>query len=195
MTGPRRGRCLGDRVADLADGRLDATATERAYAHLASCGRCRVELDAQRQVSADLGATAPLEPSADLLSRLRGIAVPAPSVIPEQPPTGTHPRGGAGVRPSAVTGPSRPSAGRRRRARVALASAAGAAAFALAAVLGSGSVASPGPALTSPSIAPVVDRLTDAHASTADRMPFSGPRVLYAGFRSATPVGPSSSRP
>lgn len=201
MTGPWHGRCLGDRVADLADGRLDAARTERAYAHLASCTRCRVALEAERQARADIATAAPVEPSADLLSRLRSIAVPELTAFPQQPAAGVRPGGGAGVRPGGPACPAGPGATGpgsrrgRRRGRVALASAAGAAALAVAAVMGGGSAALSGPVPSAPSIAPVVDRLTDAHASTADRMPFAGPRVVYAGFSATTPAGSSSTRP
>lgn len=212
MSVPRpHGRCLGDRVADLADGRLDPAAAERAYAHVAACGPCRVALEAQRQSSARLERSAPVEPSADLLGRLRGIAAAAdpgdadlpasdPAAIPAQPAAGVRPRGAAGLRPAATLGSTRPAtvsgSARRRRGRVVLGAAAGAAALAVAAVMGGTSASLSAPVRPTPSIAPVVDALTDAHATTADRMPFSGPRIVTAGFPAASSLeGSPSSTP
>jgi anti-sigma factor RsiW len=197
VSSSRPGRCLGDRIVDLADGRLDPAAAERAYAHVAVCPRCRAALETQREVRARLAQTPPEPAQApdDLIARLRGIpAVPPDATIPAQPAAGHGSAGRAGVRPgvrAVSTGPT--PARRRHRTRIALASAAGAAALAVAAVVGGGSAAVSGPARTTPSIAPVVDRLTDAHESSTDQMPFSGPRIVTAAFDS--PSGSSSPQP
>jgi cytochrome c-type biogenesis protein CcmH/NrfG len=161
--------CLGERVADLADGRLDPAATERALAHVAGCATCRAELDAQRAASAALRSLAPAEPSADLLARLR--ATGAPDTVPAQ--------GRAASRPVLVA-PVPATAVRRPRRRTVVASAASVAVVAALAVVGGSatSVGSP-----SPAIAPVVDRLADAHSSTTtERMPLTGPRVVSVGL-------------
>lgn len=192
MNAPRPGRCLGDKIADLADGRLDPAAAERAYAHVAVCPRCRAALETQRDVRSHLAQSAdPVDGAPDdLMSRLRGIAAPQPSAaIPAQPAAGRTPAGAAGVRPGVAATSTRPVGARRRhRTRIAIASAAGAAALAVVAAVGGGSAAVSGPARTTPSIAPVVDRLTDAHESSTDQMPFSGPRIVTAAF-----TGPSGS--
>ena len=109
------GRCLGDRVADLADGRMPPAEAERAFAHVASCSACRAALDAQRAASSALDAAPAPAPSSDFLARLSAIpaATPAadpltaPAAIPAQPGAGQG--GAAGVRPS---GPAGPAAGR-----------------------------------------------------------------------------------
>jgi hypothetical protein len=166
--------CLGDRVADLADGRLDPAATERALAHVAACPTCRAELDGQRAASAALRSLAPGEPSADLLARLR--ATGAPQTVPMQ--------GGSGTpvpRPVLVSAaPAPASAVRRPRRRTVLASAASVAVVAAVAVVGGSATSAGAP---SPAIAPVVDRLADAHSSTTtERMPLTGPRVVSVGL-------------
>ena len=73
---------------------------------------------------------------------------------------------------------------------MAIASAAGAMALAVAVVVGGTTTAVTSSVPARPSIAPVVDALADAHATSADQMPFSGPRVVTAGFAAST-----SSRP
>ena len=177
-------RCLGARVADLADGRLGPADAERAFAHVAVCATCRAELDAQRAATSRLTSSA-VEPPSDLFQRL--LSVPsadptpaAPVVVPPQGGAGQRPAGPAGVRPSPGARSTRPSV-RSRRGRVALASAAGAAALAVVAVVG-GSSALSGAVVPRPAIAPVVDAFTDEHAATADQLPFSGPRIVTVGF-------------
>lgn len=189
-------RCLGRRIADLADGRLGPAETERAFAHVAVCATCRAALAAQRAVIDRLDTAPPAEPSADLLARLSGIAgtdeVPAPSV-PAQSGAGTRPGGAAGRRPTgSPPGSTRPQP-RRRRRRIAIAGAAGAAAIAVAvAVGGSSSVTSA--VVPRPGIAPVVDTLTDEHAVSADQMPFSGPRIVTVSYADPTTARPQPSR-
>ncbi|MGE0818949.1 MAG: hypothetical protein AB7O74_09785 [Candidatus Nanopelagicales bacterium] len=188
--------CLGDRVADLADGRMAPADAETAYAHVAVCDRCRLALDAERSAAAALASDTP-GPSDDLMARLLGIPAAeaaaarpfAPPVVPTQ--AGVRPSGSAGVRPAAAPGPSRPPRS-RRRVRVAMGSAAGAAALAVAAVVGGAPAAiggaSPSPA---PQFAPVIDALADEHSASTQRMPFSGPLVITAAFDSRS----SSTRP
>ena len=200
MTAGRPGRCLGDRIVDLADDRLDPAAAERAYAHVALCPPCRAALEAQRAVRSTLAESgeAPVEASDDLIARLRAVAAESPAAdvasIPVQPAAGRVPAGAAGVRPGVAATTTRPSGARRRhRSRIALASAAGAAALAVVAAVGGGSAAVSGPSRPAPAIAPVVDRLTVAHETSTDRMPFSGPRIVTAAF--GAPSGSTSSRP
>lgn len=191
LPGRSSGGCLGDRVADLADGRLPAAEAETAFAHVAVCDRCRVALDTARAASAALAEPAPA-PSEDFLARLLGIpAAEAAAARPFVPPVvvpaqaGTRPSGAAGVRPAATPSSSRPAT-RRRRVRVAVGSAAGAAALAVAAVVGGAPAALGGPQAPASQFAPVVDALADEHSASTQRMPFSGPLVITAAFDSGS---------
>jgi hypothetical protein len=189
-------RCLGTRIADLADGRLEPAEAEKAYAHVAVCPACHAALASQRAVRARLLGTAdPVDPPSDLLGRLRGIAEPSAEplpTIPVQGGAGMRPGGAAGLRPAgAAPGPSGPRRG-RRRGRAVVAGAAGAAALALAVVVG-GSSALSGAVVGRPSIAPVVDAFTVEHAVSADQMPLSGPRIVMVGY--SGPSAPQESAP
>jgi len=196
LPGRSGGGCLGDRVADLADGRLPAAEAETAFAHVAVCDRCRVALDTARAASAALAEPAPA-PSEDFLARLLGIPAAeeaaarpfVPPVVPAQ--AGTRPSGSAGVRPAAAVASTRPAT-RRRRVRVAVGSAAGAAALAVAAVVGGAPAALGGPQAPASQFAPVVDALAGEHSASTQRMPFSGPLVITAAFDSGSG---SSARP
>ncbi len=177
-------RCLGPRIAELADGRLGPAEAERAFAHVAVCATCRGALAAQRAVISRLDTAPPAEPSADLLARLSGIAATPLPPIPTQGGAGVRPAGAAGRRPTgSAPGSTHPRP--RRGRRVVIAGAAGAAALAVAVVVG-GSSALTGAVVTRPAIAPVVDTLTDEHAVSADQMPFSGPRIVTVGYSDPT---------
>jgi hypothetical protein len=174
-------RCLGTRIADLADGRLSPAETERAFAHVAVCGTCHDALVAQRAVISRLDTVGPIDPSSDLLSRLSGIAAPGTAAVPAQGGAGVRPGGAAGRRPAgSPAGSTRPPA-RRTRGRLVLAGAASAAALAVAVVVG-GSSALTSAVVPRQAIAPVIDTLTDEHAVSADQMPFSGPRIVTVGY-------------
>ncbi|MFH8629878.1 zf-HC2 domain-containing protein [Streptomyces lydicus] len=64
---------LGDRLAALVDGELGHDARERVLAHLATCGKCKAEADAQRRLKSVFAETAPPGPSAGLLARLQQL--------------------------------------------------------------------------------------------------------------------------
>ncbi|MFI7097904.1 zf-HC2 domain-containing protein [Streptomyces sp. NPDC050161] len=64
---------LGDRLAALVDGELGHDARERVLAHLATCGKCKAEADAQRRLKSVFARTAPPGPSEGLLARLQGL--------------------------------------------------------------------------------------------------------------------------
>jgi hypothetical protein len=185
-------RCLGPRIADLADGRLEPAEAERAFAHVAVCTTCLDALTAQRAVRSRLDTVGQVDPPLDLLGRLRGIAEPSADPVPPIPPqggAGLGPGGAAGRRPAGPSaGSTRPPAQGRRR-RLVAAGAVGAAALALAAVVG-GSSALTSTVVTHPSIAPVVDTFTAEHAVSAGLMPFSGPRIVTVGY-----VGPAAPDP
>jgi len=185
-------RCLGPRIADLADGRLEPAEAERAFAHVAVCTTCRDALTAQRAVRSRLDTVGQVDPPSDLMGRLRGIADPSTAPVapvPSQGGAGLRPGGAAGRRPTAASaGSTRPPAHGRRR-RLVAAGAAGAAALALAVVVG-GSSALTSTIVPRPSIAPVVDTFTAEHAVSADLMPLSGPRIVTVGY-----VGPAAPDP
>ncbi|MET9295447.1 zf-HC2 domain-containing protein [Streptomyces sp. NPDC003077] len=64
---------LGDRLAALVDGELGHDARERVLAHLATCGKCKDEADAQRELKSVFAESAPPGPSEGLLARLQGL--------------------------------------------------------------------------------------------------------------------------
>ncbi|WP_431999581.1 anti-sigma factor family protein [Streptomyces sioyaensis] len=64
---------LGDRLAALVDGELGHDARERVLAHLATCGKCKAEADAQRRLKNVFAQTAPPGPSEGLLARLQQL--------------------------------------------------------------------------------------------------------------------------
>jgi hypothetical protein len=188
-------RCLGPRIADLADGRLGAAETERAFAHVAVCATCRQALNAQRAVRSRLDTVGRVDPPSDLMGRLRGIAEPSADpvpAIPSQGGAGVRPAGAAGRRPSGVAAASSRPPLRGRRGRIVAAGAAGAVAVALAVVVG-GSSALTGAVVPRPSIAPVVDTFAAEHAASADQMPFSGPRLVSVGHPG--PAAPDLAQP
>lgn len=180
------GRCLGDRVADLADGRMTPAEAERAFAHVATCSGCRAALDAHRSASSSLHAAEAPAPSQDFLARLSGLAPAAdPAPVPD-PAAASIPAqtGPGGVRPVGPAG-VRPRASRRPRRRVVVATAAGAAALAIAAAVGGaggglGTVTPP-----RPSFGPVVDTFAVEHSVSVDTMPLSGPRYETTWFGTA----------
>ncbi|MFE2042981.1 anti-sigma factor family protein [Streptomyces sp. NPDC059477] len=64
---------LGDRLAALVDGELGHESRERVLAHVATCARCRAEVDAQRRLKNVFAEAAPPPPSASFLARLQGL--------------------------------------------------------------------------------------------------------------------------
>lgn len=64
---------LGDRLSALVDGELGHDARERVLAHVATCPKCRAEVDAQRRLKNVFAKTAPPAPSESFLARLQGL--------------------------------------------------------------------------------------------------------------------------
>ncbi|MDG9716462.1 anti-sigma factor [Streptomyces sp. DH24] len=64
---------LGDRLAALVDGELGHDARERVLAHVATCPKCKAEVDEQRRLKNVFAETAPPPPSESLLARLQGL--------------------------------------------------------------------------------------------------------------------------
>ncbi|MCB5911896.1 zf-HC2 domain-containing protein [Streptomyces pinistramenti] len=81
---------LGDRLAALVDGELGHDARERVLAHLATCGKCKAEADAQRRLKSVFARTAPPGPSEGFLARLQGLPGG------DQDGQGSRPAGGLG---------------------------------------------------------------------------------------------------
>ncbi|MFV0133797.1 anti-sigma factor family protein [Streptomyces sp. HMX87] len=64
---------LGDRLSALVDGELGHDARERVLAHVATCPKCKAEVDAQRRLKNVFAETAPPAPSESFLARLQGL--------------------------------------------------------------------------------------------------------------------------
>jgi anti-sigma factor RsiW len=180
--------CLGARLAELADGRLDAVAADRALAHVAGCPACQSELAAQRRIHRLLAISPAPEPSESFLARLAAAPTQFAAGDPGRGPS-DRPRGHGGTgRPS----PARP--GRRVR-RVAVATS-GLAAVAVAIAWGGSALAMfsppspPGLSL----VVPAVDRYTTEHAASTDLLPLTTPGssiVLVSYGRAQVPVSPA----
>ena len=69
---------LGCWVSDLADGQLDAAATERALAHVASCARCAADLEAARAAHRALAGARDVAPDPALTERLLALSASIP---------------------------------------------------------------------------------------------------------------------
>lgn len=76
---------LGDRAAALVDNELDHDARDRALAHLAGCDRCRLEVEAARQVKSLLAGLSGAGQPAGLAARLQAIAVDGQGGLPAPP--------------------------------------------------------------------------------------------------------------
>ncbi|MEU6401378.1 zf-HC2 domain-containing protein [Streptomyces sp. NPDC046985] len=64
---------LGDRLSALVDGELGHENRERVLAHVATCVKCKAEVDAQRRLKNVFAETAPPPPSESFLARLQGL--------------------------------------------------------------------------------------------------------------------------
>ncbi|MER6168367.1 anti-sigma factor family protein [Streptomyces violaceorubidus] len=64
---------LGDRLSALVDGELGHDARERVLAHVATCQKCKAEVDAQRRLKNVFAKAAPPAPSESFLARLQGL--------------------------------------------------------------------------------------------------------------------------
>ncbi|KOT29854.1 membrane protein [Streptomyces caelestis] len=82
---------MGDRLSALVDGELGHDARERVLAHVATCAKCRVEVDAQRRLKNVFAQAAPPPPSESFLARLQGL--PAGGDLGD----GGSPLGGGGL--------------------------------------------------------------------------------------------------
>jgi hypothetical protein len=138
---------LGELAAAFADDELDVVTRDKALNHLAHCGECRAEVDAQRRTRNILRSLQAPPCPPGLFDALRSLPEKTPGKTPGLPPVqiqatfGAAPRvlptGRRGFRGRSV-GPVRPSGtsrgpGRkpRPRRRLAVTAAGGVAAFAL----------------------------------------------------------------
>lgn len=64
---------LGDRLSALVDGELGHDSRDRVLAHVATCTKCRAEVDAQRRLKNVFAEVAPPPPSESFLARLQGL--------------------------------------------------------------------------------------------------------------------------
>ncbi|MET9772861.1 zf-HC2 domain-containing protein [Streptomyces sp. NPDC006367] len=64
---------LGDRLSALVDGELGHDARERVLAHVATCPKCKAEVDAQRRLKNVFAEAPPPAPSESFLARLQGL--------------------------------------------------------------------------------------------------------------------------
>ncbi|MET8974562.1 zf-HC2 domain-containing protein [Streptomyces sp. NPDC004539] len=64
---------LGDRLSALVDGELGHDARERVLAHVATCPKCKAEVDEQRRLKSVFSEVAPPAPSESFLARLQGL--------------------------------------------------------------------------------------------------------------------------
>jgi len=64
---------LGDRLSALVDGELGHDTRERVLAHVATCPKCKAEVDAQRRLKNVFAEAAPPAPSESFLARLQGL--------------------------------------------------------------------------------------------------------------------------
>ncbi|CAL9573480.1 hypothetical protein SUDANB176_04888 [Streptomyces sp. enrichment culture] len=93
---------LGDRLSALVDGELGHDARERVLAHVATCAKCKAEVDAQRRLKNVFAQAAPPPPSESFLARLQGL--PAGGDLDGPPSAGEGPPGGTSGRPDAAPG-------------------------------------------------------------------------------------------
>jgi anti-sigma factor RsiW len=180
--------CLGPRLADLADGRLDPVSADRALVHVAGCPACQRELAEQRRIHRLLAVAPAPGPSESFLARLAQTPVQAG---PTGPAGGRTP-GGRPPGPRGSRGPAR----RRARLRTAVVAAGGAAAVAAAFALGGNAIAMFTPA-SPPGLSPVVpavDTYTAEHAASTDRLPLTAPgaSIVLVSYGASSPAPPSA---
>ncbi|MFD3733457.1 zf-HC2 domain-containing protein [Streptomyces sp. NPDC058632] len=86
---------LGDRLSALVDGELGHDARERVLAHVATCAKCKSEVDAQRRLKNVFAHVPPPPPSESFLARLQSLPAggdldggspPAGGGLPGDPP-------------------------------------------------------------------------------------------------------------
>ena len=181
---------LGDLLSALVDGELSGAELDRANAHVAACGACRVEANALRRLKHELRSLAEVNDSGDITRRLLALSGPDGQPGPGGPAapvrarqlgreSGQRRRVRAAADRSMADPYSALPSGRltsRRRGRYVLWSTLslvvgiGTAAFGMG-----GSAASPGPQIT-----PQLGAYDIQHAITSGDVPFDDPADVSA---------------
>ena len=182
---------LGELLSALVDGELSGTELDRANAHVAACGACRVEANALRRLKHELRALAEVNDSNDITRRLLAMSGqdgqpdligPAASVPARQLGRGRGPRRlirATGERsmaddPYSVL-PSRRLTG-RRRGRYVLWSTLTLVVVGVGTAFGMGG----SPGSTGPQITPQLEVYDVQHAITSGDVPFDDPTDVPA---------------
>lgn len=145
-------RChLGDLAAGLADCELSHDQRDRALSHVAGCGDCRAEVDAQRRVKALLANQADPQLAPDLTARLLDV--------PRHAAGSTHPDVVRRHRRVRVAPPAKPRSFRNRAATYS----------ALGVALVAGVVAAGGES-DGRKVRPPVTAYVEEHSATTDQL-------------------------
>jgi anti-sigma factor RsiW len=169
---------LGDLLSALVDGELSGAELDRANAHLAACGACRVEAHALRRLKHELctlAEPAGVTDSDQITGRLLAMAAkagPDARVPRQRRPAGR--RGGTG--PHAARARGKRAGRRRRRGRYVLWTT-----LSVVVVgIGSASFGMGGGGGTGPKITPQLEVFDAQHAVTSGDVPFADPAELSA---------------
>jgi anti-sigma factor RsiW len=182
---------LGDLLSALVDGELSGAELDRANAHVAACGACRVEANALRRLKHELRSLAEVSDCGDITKRLLALSGQDGQTGPGGPatPVQARPLGrergqrhrtrAAGE--GAVTGPYSAQPPRRlitrRRGRYVLWSTLSLVVVGIGtAAFGMGGSASP----TGPQITPQLEVFDMQHAVTSGDVPFDDPADVSA---------------
>ena len=170
---------LGDLLSALIDGELSGTELDRANAHLAACGHCRLEASALRRLKHDLrGLSAEMTDADQFTARLLAMTGPA------EPGRLSARRAGGQRRHGATKAYQAPPFARRtgrRRVRYVLWSA-----LSLVVVgVGGAAFGMGGGSPSGPRITPQLEVFDLQHAITSGDIPFSEPAMMKA----RVPVG------
>jgi anti-sigma factor RsiW len=181
---------LGDLLSALVDGELSGAELDRANAHVAACGACRVEANALRRLKHELRALAEVNESCDITRRLLAMSghdgqqAPGGPATPVQARQLGRERGqrrrvhAAGEHSMADPYSALPS-GRvigRRRGRYVLWSTLSLVAVGIGTAFGMGGSA----ASTGPQITPQLEVYDIQHAITSGDVPFDDPADVSA---------------
>jgi anti-sigma factor RsiW len=180
---------LGDLLSALVDGELSGAELDRANAHVASCGACRVEAHALRRLKHQLRGLGEVNDSGDIAARLLAMCgpdgqpgwedhaapVPARQLGRERARRG---RVAAGRRAMADPYSAQPSRRlvRRRRGRYVLWSAVSLVVVGIGTAFGLGGNS----ATTGPQITPQLEVFDMQHAVTSGDVPFDDPADVSA---------------
>ena len=180
---------LGDLLSALVDGELSGAELDRANAHVAACGACRVEAHALRRLKHQLRALAEVSDSDDITRRLLamsgtdgqpGTAAPAAQVPARKLGRERARRGrvAAGRRAMADPYSVQPSRRlvRRRRGRYVLWSTVSLVVVGIGTAFGLGGTA----ASTGPQITPQLEVFDLQHAINSGDVPFDDPADVSA---------------